>query len=153
MPDAAAASVVMLALWLRKNGRRGWVPALVLACLFRETSVLAAAAVALPEFREKGPRSAVAAVVAPVLALLAWRLWVESRPRIEWLAGTHNLTLPFAGWWTKLAAQWPLPIHELLLVGAVAAGSPPSPSPGRSRPRRAPPSAPSWSWASASATT
>jgi hypothetical protein len=84
LPDAAAASLVLLALWLRKReSRPAAVAVLAFACLVRETSLIAAAALAMHEARGGRLRAAGATALAPLAAVFVWRKWVESRPGME----------------------------------------------------------------------
>ncbi|HQR29575.1 MAG TPA: hypothetical protein PLL32_04130 [Anaeromyxobacteraceae bacterium] len=76
-PDAAAASLVLLGLWLEWRGGRGASPVLAAASLVRETSLLGAAGVAIARFRDGRRSAALAALLLPGLAVVAWRSWVH----------------------------------------------------------------------------
>lgn len=127
LPDAAAVSLVLLALWLGAARRSvAAVAVLAFACLVRETSLVAAAALALGEASARRFRSAIAAAAIPLAVVGAWRAWVASRPGMEGALGLHNLGWPTAGLWEKLARPVP-PIEVLgmlallLAIAAVAA--------------------------------
>ncbi len=108
LPDAAAGSLILLALWLHKNGRRGVLPVLVLAGLTRETSVLAAAALAASEIGARRFRSAAAFVFIPLLVVIGWRVWLLSRglrpfvPEGVFSGPGAGLALIFARYWASL---------------------------------------------------
>jgi len=105
MPDAAAASLLLLALWLEPRDRPGAVPILALAALVRETSLIGAAGIAIVRWREGRHRAAAVAVLVPAAVTLGWRIYVQSRPGypsfvpgefgfpLAWLAG--KLALPW----------------------------------------------------------
>jgi hypothetical protein len=119
LPDAAAVSLVLVALWLHRRARPGAaVAVLAFACLVRETSLLAAAALALHEASERRLGAAAVSALVPLVVVGAWKVWVASRPGMAGTLGFHNLDLPMKGVWDKLVR--PLPPIELLGVLVLA---------------------------------
>lgn len=116
LPDAAAVSLVMAGLWLHRRARRGGIAVLAIACLVRETSLVAVAALALHEALNRRFRVAAAAALVPAAVLVAWRLWVASRPGMGGTLGLGNLDWPMAGLVEKLGR----PVAPIELVGTVA---------------------------------
>lgn len=107
MPDAAAASLMLLALRREALGRTGVVALLVGASLVRETSMVGAVALALVRWRQGRRREAVAAVVVPAVVILGWRAWVLSRPGVQGV-GVLDLGVPLVWIPHKLARPWTL---------------------------------------------
>jgi hypothetical protein len=113
-PDGAAVALVLLALRLQRNRRSGATVAILVAATFvRETSIIAAFAVAWAEVLQRRWRQAIAAVGAPITAFAAWQLYLRLH-----LAGVHEdrgtgaLGLPFA--WV------PRKLEHLLETGLTA---------------------------------
>ena len=65
LPDAAAASLLLLALWLDRRGRPGSIAALSFAALVRETSLIGAAVFAGVRWRRGERREAALALAIP----------------------------------------------------------------------------------------
>ncbi|HUK14442.1 MAG TPA: hypothetical protein VLW17_14170 [Thermoanaerobaculaceae bacterium] len=108
-PDAAAAALVVAMLLLHRGRRHGAGAGVgALATLARETSLLAALAVALDELLRGERRRALAYLAAPLLAALAWQGWIETawHPNYRLPA---SLALPFVGLGGKLAATLQAP--------------------------------------------
>ena len=100
LPDAAAASLLLLAIWLDRRGRRGSIAALSFAALVRETSLIGAAALAVVRWRSGERRAAVLALAIPAGLATAWRAWVLSRP------GFGPYPLVDFGWPLRWVADW-----------------------------------------------
>ncbi|HSN93318.1 MAG TPA: hypothetical protein VLS93_18955 [Anaeromyxobacteraceae bacterium] len=117
MPDLAGTTLMAFALWRHARGSAGVVPSLVGAALVRETSVIAAAAVAIAELRARRPWAAARAVGLPLLVLGAWRAYVIWRIGPDGLdVPGGNLALPLA-WLPEKLAQ-PFDLAEVLaLIG------------------------------------
>lgn len=80
LPDAAAATLMVSGLWLHSRGWHGRSVALLsFASLVKETTLIAAAAVALAEWRQGRRRRAAGSLGVPLVATAAWRLWVLTR--------------------------------------------------------------------------
>jgi hypothetical protein len=96
-PDAAALAATLGALWMHR--RRRPVAAAVLlsaATLLRETSLLAAVAVAFAEARQRRFRAAAVALAAPVASYVAWQLYLSTRFQRASSRGLPLLTWPFS---------------------------------------------------------
>jgi hypothetical protein len=121
MPDVAAMTLATVALWRSATGRRGSVPTLVAAVLVRETSIIAALAIAAAELRQRRFRPAALVVAAPALAILAWRAYVVARfggDAMDVPGG--NLALPFTWLPEKLAQTFDTP-EVLAMIGLALA--------------------------------
>ncbi len=119
-PDAAAASLMLLALWLDSRRRPGAVAVLAAATLVRETSFIAAGALAIVRWRQGQRMGAARAVAIPAGIALGWRVWVLSRPGFR---GGDPLELgpPLTWIWTKLASPWTFEsVGETLALLALA---------------------------------
>lgn len=123
-PDGAAVALILAALWWRRQGRpRAEVLALTAATLVRETSLLAAAALAFLELRQRRVRAAAVRIAVPFAVFAGWRLLLrpliadDSRGRI---AG--NFGLPFAWLPGKLEqlAEMGLPAARMEVAGFLA---------------------------------
>jgi hypothetical protein len=118
LPDATAASLILLALWLRNNERRGAIAVLAFACLVRETSLIAA--IALIAFDVRAKRYGAAAIAfVPFLVVSIWWLWVASRPGVPGVPPVPPvpaLGAPMIGVWEKLLH----PVSVVELVGTAA---------------------------------
>jgi len=122
-PDAAAAALVLAMLLLRRGGRHGAAVALAaLATLARETSLLAALAVALDELLRGEQRRALAYVAAPLLATLAWQGWIETAWHPSYRLPT-SLAPPFTGLGAKLAATLQAPAVDWQELSGVLAAA------------------------------
>lgn len=119
-PDAAAASLLVLALWLEARRRPGAVAVLAAAVLVRETSFIAAGALAIVRWREGQRMEAVRALAIPAGLALGWRAWMLSRPGV--LGGDPLEFGPPLTWiWTKSASPWTLDsVGETLALTALA---------------------------------
>jgi hypothetical protein len=104
-PDGAAVALVLLALLLDRRGRpAGAIAALAAATLARETSVLAAFAVAFAAARQRRWGRAAASVAVPLAVYGVWHLYL----RLHLAAahtdrGTSALGIPFVWVPAKLA--------------------------------------------------
>lgn len=117
MPDVAAMTLAAAALWLSAARRRPALALLVLAALVRETSIVAAIAIAITELRARRVRWAALAVAAPALAIVAWRAYVVSRFGADAMdVPGGNLSLPLTWLPEKLAQSFDLP-EVLAMVG------------------------------------
>ena len=120
MPDAAAASLLLLAIWREVRGRSGAVALLVAASLVRETSLVGVVALAVVRWRQGRRWGAAAAAVVPGAALLGWRAWVFSRPGVQGV-GVLNLGVPLVWAPAKLSAPWTIDsIPETVALAALA---------------------------------
>jgi hypothetical protein len=117
LPDAAAAGLLVLGVWLGGRRHRLAVPVLSVAALARETSLAAAVALAAAEARARRPVRALAYVLVPAGLLAAWLLWVAHRTA-PWAQGS-NFGLPLAWVAPKLAAG--VNVREAFGLVAVAA--------------------------------
>ena len=96
-PDAAALCLMVAALWLYGRGRLG--PALAvatLAVLTRETSVLAAAAIAADALRERRWATAAAFAGVPTAAAAGWQLYLRHALGYAFNTGASSFAFPFA---------------------------------------------------------
>lgn len=105
-PDGAAAGLIVAALWLASRGRHaGSLAALCAACLVRETSVLAAIALAWGHLRCRRRGWSATAIVLPAGVLLAWQGYLHHVLGVAFDRGTGNLGLPLAWIPSKIAAM------------------------------------------------
>jgi hypothetical protein len=124
-PDAAATALVLAALIAHRRGRLTLTVALAAAAvLVRETSWLAAAAVAISESTRGGWRRAAAAAVLPLAPLAAWSAWTSRTVDGLPISGRGNFAVPFA-WVAAKAGQLgeqlsPNPV-EVVGVAAIVA--------------------------------
>ncbi len=127
-PDGAAVALILAALWWRRGGKpRAEVLALTAATLVRETSLLAAAALAFIELRQRRFRAAALRIALPFAVFAGWRLLLrplvedESRGRI---AGNFGLPLAWLPGKLEQLAAMGLPAARMELAGflALAAG-------------------------------
>jgi hypothetical protein len=96
-PDALALAFLMLGLLFHRRGRLGLaVVALVLAVLTRETSIIAAAAVAFAELRKARVLAACLAGGVPLAAYLTWQAAVARIVGGRFDPGYGNVGIPFA---------------------------------------------------------
>jgi len=121
-PDGAALFFIVAALWLHSRGR--WLAALALAAvavLTRETSLLAALAIAADEVRRRSVGRAVAFAAVPAAAGVAWQLHLRHLFGTAFDTGTRNFAVPFAWLPHKLAVVF-LGDHvqRVELVGTLA---------------------------------
>jgi hypothetical protein len=96
-PDAAALALMLAALFLHARAR--FVPALVMAVaavLARETSYLAALAIALEELWRRRVARAAAFFLIPLVPLAAWHLYLRSVLGPPRPSGVSRFTTPFA---------------------------------------------------------
>ena len=96
-PDAAALALMLAALFLHARGR--FVPAVVMAVaavLARETSYLAALAIAFEELWRRRVARAAAFVLIPLVPLAAWHLYLRSVLGPPRPLGVSRFTTPFA---------------------------------------------------------
>lgn len=103
-PDAAALFFMLAALWLHARGR--WPLALgfaVLAVLTRETSVLAALAIAAAELRRRRFVAAAAFTALPAAAMLGWQLYLRHILGAAFDMAGGAFSWPFAWLGQKLA--------------------------------------------------
>ncbi len=104
-PDGAALCLVVTALYLHARGRWRWALAVaVAAVLTRETSLLAALAIAVEELRRRRPVRAAAFAVLPGAAGVAWQLYLRHVLGTAFDTGAGNFALPFAWLPEKLHA-------------------------------------------------
>ncbi len=104
-PDAAALALMLAALWFHRRRRPGGAAAaLAAAVLVRETSLLAAVAIAFAETRERRYRAAALALAAPAATYVAWQLYLAARLGHTSSRGLGLLTWPLAWLPRKLAA-------------------------------------------------
>jgi hypothetical protein len=109
-PDTGALFCLLAAVWAHSRGRRGW--ALALACaavLARETSYLAALAMAADELLRRGVARAVTLAAVPLAIAVGWQLYLRSVLGFAFERGSGNFSLPFAWIPEKLAATFPGP--------------------------------------------
>jgi hypothetical protein len=119
LPDAAAASLLLLALWRESRGRSGAAGLLAAASLVRETSLIAAGGLALVRWREGSRRGAVRAVAVPAAVAFGWRAWVASRLAVAG-TGPPDLGRPLVWVAAKLAVPWTLDsIAETVALAAL----------------------------------
>ncbi|WP_143827938.1 hypothetical protein [Anaeromyxobacter sp. Fw109-5] len=111
LPDGAAVALVVLALWLHQQGRGGVPLVLTFACLVRETSYIAALAVAVAEVRAGRWARALAAVIAPAAVVLGWRRFVVARLGQADSSG-DVFEVPFS--WVARRFSEPFPPSEVL---------------------------------------
>ncbi len=84
LPDAAAACLLVLGLWLGARRRRLAAPALGLAAMARETSLAAALALAVSEARARRFARAAAIALVPAALVAGWLLWVRHQVPPPW---------------------------------------------------------------------
>ena len=110
-PDGLAVALILAALWQHRRRRPlASVAALTAASLVRETSLLAAAAIALVELRQRRPQAAAASFALPLAAVASWRLALGLLlDEVRSGGGLANFGLPFA--WL------PIKISRLTEVG------------------------------------
>ncbi len=105
-PDGAAAALIVVSLWLAAREKHaGSLAVLCAACLVRETSVLAALALAWGHLRFRRRGWAAAAVAMPVGVLLAWQCYLHHAIGAAFDRGTGNLGRPLAWVPAKFAAM------------------------------------------------
>jgi hypothetical protein len=95
-PDAGALFFLVAALAAHARGRYGW--ALVLACaavLARETSYLAALAIAADELRHRRTWRAATLVSVPLALAVGWQLYLRSVLGSAFESGLGNFSIPF----------------------------------------------------------
>ncbi len=111
MPDLAAIALVAAALWRDARGdRRATLALLVAATLVRETSLIAAAAIALRHLRARDLKAAVTVVLLPGVVLAAWRIYVLLRLGDQGLdVPGGNLDIPLTWLPEKLAQRLDAP--------------------------------------------
>jgi hypothetical protein len=120
VPDAAAASLVLLALWREARHRPGAVGLLAAASLVRETSILAVGALVLVRWRQGRWRDALRAAIVPTAVVLSWRGWVAARPGFGF-GVPKDIWVPFSWLPTKLAPPRSLDsIAEAFALAALA---------------------------------
>ena len=103
-PDGAALFFMLAALYLHNSGRR--LPALalaVVAVLTRETSVLAAIAIAADDLRHQRLASAAAFAGIPAAFAVGWQFHLKHAFGTAFDTGAGNFYLPFAWLPNKLA--------------------------------------------------
>ena len=125
LPDAAMATLVAFALWRHAIGRRGALPALVLAVLVKETAAIAALAIAASELRDRRFGRALRFGLLPVLAILAWRGFVLLRlgtpPTNPWqITGQAAFAWPLA--WAATKLSMPFDWMEAVALAGVGLG-------------------------------
>lgn len=103
-PDGAALFFMLAALWLHDR-RRDSLALLLLgaAVLARETSYLAAAAIAFDELRRGRRARAASFALAPLALVVGWQLYLRSVLGTAFATGTSNFAVPFAWLPAKLA--------------------------------------------------
>ncbi len=123
-PDGAAVALILLALlWHARQRPGAAVVALVAATLVRETSFLAALAVAFVELRQRRWRQAIISVAAPLAALGAWQLYLRLHlAGAQADRGTGAFGVPFAWLPRKLArlAETGLTAGRMEVLGLIA---------------------------------
>lgn len=104
LTDAAAVALIVAALWAHQRGKLAVsLTLLSLAVLGRETSLLAAAAVAFVELRSRRPVRAALFAAVPLLPLVAWKGYLWTLFHVS--AGVlYVFDVPFA-WVPEKAAQ------------------------------------------------
>jgi hypothetical protein len=103
-PDAGALFFMLAALWLHDRRRDPLALVLVSAAvLTRETSYLAAAAIALDEVRHRRWSSAASFAMVPLALIVGWQLYLQSVLGTAFHSGAGNFSVPFAWLPTKLA--------------------------------------------------
>jgi hypothetical protein len=96
-PDAAALFFMIAALWLHARGRPGLaLAAAALAVLTRETSVLAALAIAADELRRRRLAAATAFAAVPAAAGVGWQLYLRHALGHAFNTGASSFAFPFA---------------------------------------------------------
>lgn len=131
--DGVAVTMVLAALLLHRNARVRWsLVALVAAVLVRETSLVAAVAIAIVEARRRRWGLATLVLGLPVSVLLAWRGMLLWRLGGDLTSGTANFGVPLVWLPEKVAGLagltrpwtapevWGLAGLLLLLTGVVA---------------------------------
>ena len=127
-PDAGALFLVLAAVWAHSRGRRGWALALVCAAvLARETSYLAALAMAADELMRRRLARAATMAAAPLAVVIAWQLYLRGVLGFAFESGSGNFSVPFAWMPEKLAATfsgphiWWAEVFGLLAILATTA--------------------------------
>ncbi len=96
-PDAAALFFMLAALWLHARGRGGLaLAAAALAVLTRETSALAALAIAADELRTRRWATAAAFVGVPAVAAAGWQLYLRHVLGRAFDTASGSFSWPFA---------------------------------------------------------
>jgi hypothetical protein len=96
-PDAAALFFMLAALLLHERRRHRFALLLVCAAvLARETSYLAAVAIAIDEVRRRRYASAAGFIFAPLTLIFAWQLYLRSVLGTAFETGASNFSVPFA---------------------------------------------------------
>lgn len=95
LPDATAAALVVVALWLYHRNRLGLaLLAIVFSCLTRETGLIAAVAIAIEEIMRRRRFIAGAIVgLLPLITVIGWRLWAQHSSAM--IRGGGSATLGF----------------------------------------------------------
>jgi hypothetical protein len=96
LPDAAACTLLVLALWLHSRERRGAFLIVAISSLVKETNLIAAAATGLSDLRSRRYRRAALQLGVPVAAVVAWSIWVRTRPGFQAFDVNANFGVPFA---------------------------------------------------------
>ena len=106
--DALATGLAMLAVSLSLRKRHGWAAiALAGAALAKEVFFLFAVGLAVSEWLGRNRRAAALYLIAPVVPLVAWFVWVDIQ--VGGVLSTHaNFGLPFAGL-TQSFGAWATP--------------------------------------------
>ncbi|MFH1177597.1 MAG: hypothetical protein V1750_09345 [Acidobacteriota bacterium] len=120
--DAAALGLLLLALWCHRQGKLRLALALIVAAtLARETSWLAALAIALAELRERRFRRAAAFALAPLAATGLWMGYLELvLPPHHHGIGVFGTPLLWLGRkWAALGATG-APVNRMEVFGLVA---------------------------------
>jgi hypothetical protein len=121
LPDLAAVTLIVLALGRHGQGKRGVAPLLAFAALTRETSLVAAAAVAFVELRERRIRAAATALLVPLAVVVAWRIWVFAQLGSAGAeAAGGNLGIPLS--WIPQKLAKPIDAVEAVALAALALG-------------------------------
>ncbi len=120
-PDAAALFFMIAALWLHARGRPGLaLAAAALAVLTRETSVLAALAIAADELRTRRWATAAAFAGVPVAAAAGWQLYLRHALGHAFNTGASSFAVPFAWLPHHLAAIFRDGVNWQELFGTAA---------------------------------
>lgn len=117
LPDAAACTLMALALWLDGRGRRGAPGVVAFSALVKDTNLVVAAAFGLAELRRRRLRSAAVHLGVPLALVAAWRAWVATRPGFGELDTNANFGLPFA--WLPEKLAMPLDALEIAALATV----------------------------------
>jgi len=106
-PDPGALALVLLALWLHRDGR--FPLALVTACaavMARETSYLVAVAIAIAEARQRRFVRAAAFLLLPVALFSLWQLNLMRLFHGSFMEGGGNFSVPFIWLGHKVASAF-----------------------------------------------